>query len=90
MFAWIGGEIEHAELVAAFDRLDSLESWIDDYDGTRAAQGKLKNLTSQLIGRFVGAATQATLGRQEGERLGRFGADILVPRVRTAQQARHP
>ena len=29
MFAWIGGAIEHDELIAAFDRLDSLDAWID-------------------------------------------------------------
>ena len=87
MFSWIGGEIGHSELIAAFDRLDSLESWIDDYDATRAAQGKLKNLTSQLIGRFVGVATQATLAHQDGEKLGRFGADILVPREIRAEIA---
>ncbi|HEY9499237.1 MAG TPA: deoxyguanosinetriphosphate triphosphohydrolase [Terrimesophilobacter sp.] len=80
MFAWIGGEIEHAELVAAFDRLDSLESWIDDYDGTRAAQGKLKNLTSQLIGRFSHAATAATKAAFPLASLIRFDADVIVPR----------
>ncbi len=56
MFTWIGGELSHDELVAAFDRLDSLDVWLDGWDGSRSAQGRLKNLTSQLIGRFLGAA----------------------------------
>jgi dGTPase len=80
MFAWIGGELDHAELVAAFDRLDSLDVWLDDWDGSRFAQGRLKNLTSQLIGRFAGAAVQATRREDDGGSLIRFGADIVVPR----------
>ncbi|WP_174719839.1 deoxyguanosinetriphosphate triphosphohydrolase [Terrimesophilobacter mesophilus] len=87
MFEWIGGELDHDELVAAFDRLDSLESWIDEFDGTRAAQGRLKNLTSQLIGRFAGIATQATLAEHGDERLNRFGANVVVPRETRAEIA---
>lgn len=87
MFAWIGGELDHDELIAAFDRLDSLESWIDEFDGTRAAQGRLKNLTSQLIGRFARVATQATLAEHDGEHIIRFGASIVVPREIRAEIA---
>ncbi len=87
MFVWIGGELGHDELVDAFDRLDRLESWIDEFDGTRAAQGRLKNLTSQLIGRFAGVATQATIAEHGGERLVRFGASIVVPREIRAEIA---
>jgi len=87
MFAWIGGELGHDDLIAAFDRLDSLESWIDEFDGTRAAQGRLKNLTSQLIGRFAGIATQATLAAHDAQRLTRFGADVVVPREIRAEIA---
>lgn len=79
MFAWIGGELDHDELIAAFDRLDSLESWIDEFDGTRFAQGRLKNLTSQLIGRFAGTATKATLSAHGEVPVVRFGASIVVP-----------
>jgi dGTPase len=87
MFAWIGGELSHDELIGAFDRLAALESWIDEYDGTRAAQGRLKNLTSQLIGRFAGIATQATLAAQDSARLVRFGAKVIVPRETRAEIA---
>lgn len=87
MFAWIGGELDHDELIAAFDRLDSLDSWIDEFDGTRAAQGKLKNLTSQLIGRFAGTATKATLAEHGTEPLVRFAASIVVPRETRAEIA---
>jgi len=86
MFTWIGGEVTHDELIAAFDRLDSLEVWIDRWDGSRQAHGKLKNLTSQLIGRFAGASTQATREAHAGP-LARFGADIVIPREIQAEIA---
>lgn len=88
MFAWIGGEIGHDELIAAFDRLDSLDVWIDSWDGSRAAHAKLKNLTSTLIGRFAAAATRATLAAAETEEpIIRFGASVVVPREVQAEIA---
>ncbi len=86
MFEWIGGELGHDELIAAFDRLDALDVWIDRWDGSRQAHGRLKNLTSQLIGRFAGAATQATREAYSGS-LARFGADVVVPREVLAEIA---
>ena len=86
MFAWIGGEFDHAELIAAFDRLDSLEVWLEDWDGSRQAHGRLKNLTSQLIGRFAAAAVRATRA-QDGGSLIRFGAEMVVPRQIRAEIA---
>ena len=86
MFAWIGGEVDHDELIAAFDRLDNLDVWIDRWDGSRQAHGRLKNLTSQLIGRFAGAAVQATRVSHSGN-LARFGADLVVPREIQAEIA---
>jgi dGTPase len=79
MFAWIGGEFDHDELIAAFDRLDNLPAWIDQWDASRQAHGRLKNLTSQLIGRFAAAATRATRDAHDGESLIRFTANLEVP-----------
>jgi dGTPase len=87
MFAWIGGELDHDELIAAFDRLDNLDVWLGAWDGTRAAQGRLKNLTSQLIGRFIGAAISATRGAYPQESLIRFAANVVVPREIQAEIA---
>jgi dGTPase len=87
MFEWIGGELEKDELIAAFDRLDSLEVWIDEWDGSRRSQGRLKNLTSQLIGRFSGAAVQATRATYENGPFIRFGAHIVVPQEIRAEIA---
>jgi dGTPase len=87
MFVWIGGELDHDELIAAFDRLDNLDVWIDTWDGSRAAQGRLKNLTSQLIGRFLGAAVSATRAAHPQGSLIRFNANVVVPREIQAEIA---
>lgn len=87
MFEWIGGELTHDELIAAFDRLDNLSVWIDTWDGSRLAQSRLKNLTSQLIGRFAGGAVAATRAAFPQQALSRFGADIVVPREIQAEIA---
>ena len=87
MFEWIGGEHSHDELVAAFDRLDTLDVWVDEWDGSRMAQAKLKNLTSKLIGRFAHAATHATRAAYPQGALARFGASVVVPREVQAEIA---
>src|SRR5690606_10852694 len=87
MFEWIGGELSHDELIDAFDRLDNLDAWIDSWDGSRLAQSRLKNLTSQLIGRFAAGAVQATHDAYTQESLIRFGADVVVPREIRAEIA---
>lgn len=79
MYEWIGGEIGHGQLIAAFDRLDSLDVWLDDWDGSRRAQARLKNLTSQLIGRFAVSSARATREAFPQSSLIRFGADVVVP-----------
>ena len=78
MFEWIGGEIDHDGLIAAFDRLDSLAYWIDTWDGSRRDLARLKNLTSQLIGRFAGESVRATREAYPLNKA-RFAADVVVP-----------
>ncbi|NEN06467.1 deoxyguanosinetriphosphate triphosphohydrolase [Diaminobutyricibacter tongyongensis] len=87
MYEWIGGEFSNDELIAAFDRLDTLDVWLDGWDSSRRAQARLKNLTSQLIGRFAGAATRATREAAAKESLIRFGAGVVVPREIQAEIA---
>ena len=87
MFEWIGGELDHDELVAAFDRLDNLESWIESWDGSRIDLARLKNLTSQLIGRFAHEAVHATRAAHPVGSLIRFGANVVVPRETQAEIA---
>ena len=87
MFRWIGGEIPHDELIAAFDRLDSLDVWLDAWDGSRRDLARLKDLTSQLIGRFAGEAVRATRADHPSGSLMRFAADVVVPAETRAEIA---
>lgn len=87
MFDWIGGEFSHGELIDAFDRLDNLDAWIDTWDGSRLDQGRLKNLTSQLIGRFCAGAVNATRAAHPARQFVRFGANVVVPREIQAEIA---
>jgi dGTPase len=49
------------------------------YDGSRQAQAALKNLTSELIGRFCRSAEQATRSAYGAGPLTRYAADLCVP-----------
>ena len=80
MYEWTGGQFSHDELMAAFDRLDALDAWLHSWSAGRRDQGRLKNLTSQLIGRFSGAAVAATRAAYPGRHLIRFSAHVVVPR----------
>jgi dGTPase len=53
--------ISEAELTEVLESLLALDIWPASYDGGPAAAAALKNLTSELIGRFCVAAQQATL-----------------------------
>ncbi|MEV7926347.1 deoxyguanosinetriphosphate triphosphohydrolase [Kitasatospora sp. NPDC088779] len=73
-------DAEPEELAAALDRLLAQDRWPQDYDGTARARAGLKDLTSQLIGRFCLAAEQATRARYGPGRLTRYTAELVVPR----------
>jgi len=87
MSEWVGGSIPEEELRAAFDRLCTVEGWLAAWDGSRRDRGRLKNLASGLIGRFVGAAQRATREAHGRERLARYGADLVVPAAARAEIA---
>ena len=61
-------------------RLTSLNYWPGGpFDDSRRALGGLKDLTSQLIGRFATAAEQATHAVFGRSRLIRYEADLVIP-----------
>ncbi|WP_234426909.1 deoxyguanosinetriphosphate triphosphohydrolase [Streptomyces niger] len=68
-----------AELGAALDRLLDQEWWPHGYDGSAVAQARLKDATSQLIGRFCLAAETATRDAFGDGRLTRYRAELVVP-----------
>jgi dGTPase len=59
--AYCGNDVTSGELTEILDELLALDIWPASYDGGPAAAAALKNLTSELIGRFCVAAQQATL-----------------------------
>jgi dGTPase len=67
------------QALEALDRLRSAPYWVDAFDGSRAGLAALKDLTSQLIGRFCAAAEQATRQRYGEGPLTRYDADVVVP-----------
>ncbi|MBH1933328.1 deoxyguanosinetriphosphate triphosphohydrolase [Streptomyces sp. AV19] len=69
-----------AELAEALDRLLGQEWWPHAFDGSAVAQARLKDATSQLIGRFCLAAENATRDAYGPGPLGRYGAELVVPR----------
>ncbi|MFH8785238.1 deoxyguanosinetriphosphate triphosphohydrolase [Streptomyces roseoverticillatus] len=71
---------EPGELAEALDRLLEQEWWPHGYDGSAVAQARLKDATSQLIGRFCLAAEAATRAAWGPGRLTRYGAELVVPR----------
>jgi dGTPase len=68
------------ELAEALDRLLDQVWWPHGYDGSALAQARLKDTTSQLIGRFCLAAERATREAYGTGRLTRYGAELVVPR----------
>ncbi|PZS29506.1 MAG: deoxyguanosinetriphosphate triphosphohydrolase [Pseudonocardiales bacterium] len=69
------------DLAAAFDGLLALPAVVTlpAYDGSVRAQAALKRLTSELTGRFVSAAIEATREKYGDEALTRYDADLVVP-----------
>jgi dGTPase len=70
-----------SEFERAVDELTRLPCWPTQYDGTVKSLAVLKNLTSQLIGRFCQAAEAATREAYGRSALTRYGADLVVPRA---------
>ena len=58
--AYCPGRVTEAELTEILDALLALDIWPASYDGAPGTVAALKNLTSELIGRFCVAAQQAT------------------------------
>jgi dGTPase len=84
---WVGFDFPRDELEDALYRLMRLPEWLPSFDGSRPDLGRLKNLTSDLIGRFARAATTATRDAYPLDALTRYRAHVVVPRVVEAEMA---
>jgi dGTPase len=68
------------EVAEALGRLRALPAWVGEFDGSHRALAALKDMTSELIGRFSRSAERATRARFGDGPLVRYGADVVVPR----------
>jgi dGTPase len=75
------------ETESALARLQKLSCWPADFDGMHRDLAKLKDSTSQLIGRFVFESERATRDRYGAGELKRFDADLVIPRNQLVEVA---
>ena len=68
------------EAAAALSRLQQLSCWPKDFDRSHRALARLKDSTSQLIGRFVLAAEVETRKIHGDGSLTRYSANLEIPR----------
>jgi dGTPase len=83
----VGYDFARDELADALYRLTRLPEWLTTFDGDRADVARLKNLTSDLIGRFARPATTATREHYSAPSLTRYRGRVVVPRVIEAEMA---
>ena len=75
-----GSDATEAEADDAHKRLSQLSAWPRYFDGTHRSLARLKDSTSQLIGRFVLAAELETRKIHGDGALSRYSADLEIPR----------
>jgi dGTPase len=80
-------EVPEAELLEALDRLRAFPYWVRGFDGSMRAMVALKQMTSELIGRFCGAVTRATHEAGDGHPLRRYRGSVEVPAETRAECA---
>ncbi|MDN3353404.1 deoxyguanosinetriphosphate triphosphohydrolase [Actinomadura sp. DC4] len=80
-------DAEPGELEERFTALLAEPYWPQAYDGTLRTLAALKNLTSELIGRFCRAAEEATHCAYGRGPLTRYAADLVVPRAQRLECA---
>jgi dGTPase len=80
-------DITEEEVESALVKLQSLSCWPTSYDGSHRNLARLKDLASQLIGRFALAAEAATRDRYGDGNLTRYSANLVVPREQRVEVA---
>jgi dGTPase len=73
-------DVTAAELDTVFAEFMELDCWQFSFDGGPASLAAVKNLTSELVGRFCQAAEDATTTAAGTAGLTRYCADLVVPR----------
>ena len=80
-------DITEVEMVIALTALQKISCWPRYYDGTHRSLARLKDLASQLIGRFAQAAEVATQEKYGDSNLTRYSANLVVPRAQRVEVA---
>ena len=80
-------DITESEMQLALEALQKLSCWPRYYDGTHRSLARLKDLASQLIGRFAQAAEVATQEEYGDGDLTRYNANLVVPRAQRVEVA---
>jgi dGTPase len=75
--AWAGDQLSVEQLDQALARLQSSQYWPSEFDGSTRALASLKNLTSAMIGAFVGRVTDATMANASSVTLTRYRANVV-------------
>jgi dGTPase len=84
---WNSGVYSKAELIEALSNLRALPNWPTKFSRTAETLGGLKNLASDLIGRFVSQTINAIVDESPVESMARFGARLEVPAMVKAEIA---
>ncbi|NCV44511.1 MAG: deoxyguanosinetriphosphate triphosphohydrolase [Actinobacteria bacterium] len=80
-------DVTEAEAASALKSLQSLSCWPKEFDRSHRQLAQLKDLTSQLIGRFALSAERETRAHFGSENLTRYQANLLVPRPQRVEVA---
>ncbi|MEV7633346.1 deoxyguanosinetriphosphate triphosphohydrolase [Microbacterium sp. NPDC089318] len=78
---WVGYDYTRDELADALYRLTRETMWMRSFDRSRRDLARLKNLTSDMIGRFARGSVAATRAAYSGETLARYSAHVVIPRA---------
>ena len=80
-------DVTELEARQALDSLRNLSCWPKEFDRSHRHLAQLKDLTSQLIGRFALAAEKETRAHYGDGDLVRYDANLLVPREQRVEVA---
>jgi len=84
---WYLPQADPAEVDEALSRLEKTAVWVREADGSRKSMAALKNMTSQLIGRFCQSALEATRAVYGPDPLTRYNGQLVVPDETTMEIA---
>lgn len=80
-------DLTETEAETALSNLMSLSCWPAEFDRSHRQLAQLKDLTSQLIGRFAVAAERETRAQHGDGDLTRYRAELVVPRAQRVEVA---